>query len=82
MQGASYTTVAATKPHGEWNLAELIVHGAERAEYFLNGKRVNEVGDMRYLDADGEWKPLSSGHISLQAEWAELEYRLVRIREL
>lgn len=82
MQGASYTTVAATRPHGEWNLAELIVHGSERAEYFLNGKRVNEVGDMRYLDADGEWQPLSSGHISLQAEWAELEYRLVRIREL
>ena len=82
MLGASYTIVAATKPHGEWNLAEVIVHGSDRAEYFLNGELVNEVTDLRFLDEAGEWQPLESGHISLQAEWAELQYRVVRIREL
>lgn len=82
LPGASYTSVAATKPHGEWNLAEVIVDGADHATYYLNGKRVNEVRDMRYRDETGQWQPLDSGHISLQAEWAELEYRMVRIREL
>ena len=82
MLGASYTNVAATKPHGEWNLAEVIVHGSKRAEYYLNGKLVNEVTDLRYQDENDEWQPLGSGHISLQAEWAELQYRVVRIREL
>lgn len=82
MLGASYTNVAATQPHGEWNLAELVVHGSERAEYFLNGESVNEVTNMRYLDEEGEWQPLTSGHISLQAEWAEIEYRMVRIKKL
>lgn len=79
---ANYTSVSATKPHGEWNLAELIVHGADRAEYYLNGKLVNEVTDMRYRDETGAWHPLSSGPISLQAEWAELQYRVVRIKTL
>jgi hypothetical protein len=79
---ANYTSVAATKPHGEWNLAEVVVHGAERAEYYLNGKLVSEVTDMRFLDADGEWQPLSFGQISLQAEWAELQYRTIRIKPL
>lgn len=82
LKGANYTSVAATKPHGEWNLAEVIVHGAERAEYYLNGERVSEVTDMRFLDAEGNWHPLSSGHISLQAEWAELQYRAIRIKQL
>ena len=79
---ASYTSVAATKPHGEWNLAEVMVHGADRAEYYLNGKLVSEVTDMRYREADGEWQPLAFGQISLQAEWAELQYRTVRIKPL
>ena len=58
------------------------MHGAERAEYYLNGKLVSEVTDMRFLDADGEWQPLSFGQISLQAEWAELQYRTIRIKPL
>ncbi|MDB4474797.1 DUF1080 domain-containing protein, partial [Opitutaceae bacterium] len=82
LKGANYTSVAATKPHGEWNLAEIIVQGAERAEYYLNGKLVSEVTDMRFLDAEGNWQPLASGPISLQAEWAELQYRAIRIKEL
>jgi hypothetical protein len=82
LKGSSYTTIAATRAHGEWNLAEMIVEGSERATYYLNGKLVNEVTDMRFLDADGTWQPLLSGPIALQAEWAELEYRAVRIKEL
>jgi hypothetical protein len=82
LKRANYTSVAATKPHGEWNLAEVIVHGSERAEYYLNGKLVSEVTDMRFLDAEGNWQPLSEGPISLQAEWAELQYRAIRIKEL
>ncbi|GAB5561002.1 MAG: hypothetical protein SynsKO_26490 [Synoicihabitans sp.] len=82
MQGANYTSIPGTKPHGEWNLAEVIVDGSQRAEYYLNGVLVNEVSDMRFLDANGEWQPLESGYISLQAEWAELQYRTVRIKKL
>ena len=37
---------------------------------------------MRYREADGEWQPLAFGQISLQAEWAELQYRTVRIKPL
>ena len=76
------TSIAATKPHGEWNLAEVIVHGSESAEFILNGQHVGSVSDMRFQDEAGEWQPLTSGPISIQAEWAELEYRAVRIKEL
>jgi len=75
------TSVAATKSHGEWNLAEIIVRGSESAEFILNGKLVGTVSDMRYQDESGQWQPLGSGPISIQAEWAELEYRSIRIRE-
>lgn len=79
---ANYTSVAATRPHGEWNLAEVIVHGADRAMFYLNGVLVNEVRDLRYRDEAGNWQPLESGPISLQAEWAELQYRAIRIKRL
>ena len=85
-KGASGTRVAVSenpeKPHGEWNLAEVIVHGSGKAEFILNGKTLNVIQNMKFQDADGEWKPLSKGHISLQAEWAELEYRVVRVKEI
>lgn len=76
------TSIAATKPHGEWNLAEVIVHGSESAEFILNGQHVGSVSGMRFQDESGAWQPLTSGPISLQAEWAELEYRNIRIKEL
>ncbi len=75
------TSVAATKPHGEWNLAEVIVRGSASAEFYLNGQMVGTVADMRYQDESGQWQPLASGPISIQAEWAELEYRMIRIKE-
>jgi len=75
-------TVHAEKPHGEWNLAEVVVHGSEKAEFYLNGKLLNVIRNMKFEDADGEWKPLEKGHISIHAEWAELEYRAIRIKEI
>lgn len=60
------------KPRGERNLAEFI----------LNGKTLNGIENMKFQDADGEWKPLAKGHIPIQAEWAELEYRTVRVKEI
>jgi len=75
-------TEHAEKPHGEWNLAEVIVHGSEKAEFILNGKTLNVIHNMKFQDPDGEWKPLTKGHISIQAEWAELEYRTVRVKEI
>jgi len=68
--------------HGEWNLAEVVVHGSEKAEFYLNGKLLNVIRNMKFEDADGEWKPLEKGHISIHAEWAELEYRAIRIKEI
>jgi hypothetical protein len=85
-QGAAGTRVAVSenpeKPHGEWNLAEVIVHGSEKGEFILNGKTLNVIHNMKFKDADGEWKPLEKGHISVQAEWAELEYRTIRVKEI
>ncbi|QTN32368.1 DUF1080 domain-containing protein [Akkermansiaceae bacterium] len=75
-------TVLAEKPHGEWNTSEIVVHGSEKAEFYLNGILVNVIHNMKFKDADGKWKPLGKGHISIQAEWAELEYRAVRVKEI
>lgn len=76
------TPIYAENPIGEWNLAEVVVHGSEKAEFYLNGTLVNQVFDMEFLDADEQWKPLGSGQISVQAEWADLEYRVIRLKDL
>lgn len=69
------------KPHGEWNEITLIVRGGQEAIYELNGKVVNRITDLSH-EVDGERVPLQSGRIGLQAEYAELEYRNIRIKEL
>ena len=56
--------------------------GSEKAEFILNGKTLNVIQNMKFQDADGEWKPLEKGHISIQAEWDELDYRAVRVKEI
>jgi Domain of Unknown Function (DUF1080) len=73
------TTIDAAD-HQRWNLVELTVHGDREAEYRLNGVVVNRVFNMQY-NHDG-WRPLASGPIMLQAEWAEVSYRNIRIKEL
>lgn len=76
------TSIHAEKPLGEWNTMDIYVDGSKSAKYYLNNTLVNEVYNMRFLDEDGKWKPLDKGHISVQGEWAELEYKTIRIKEL
>jgi len=57
----------------------LYIYGSESAHFYLNGKSVNKVYDMETLCLDGQWE---EGGITLQAEWAELEYRAVRVKKL
>ena len=77
----SYVTVRNEKPHGEWNEITLTVRGGEKAIFELNGKVVNHVGKMTF-EMDGKRVPLERGRIGLQAEYAELMYRNIRIKEL
>jgi hypothetical protein len=37
---------------------------------------------MKQKDSEGKSIPLDKGHIGIQAEWAELLYRNIRIKEL
>ncbi len=77
----SFVTVQNEKQHGEWNEITLTVRGGEEAIFELNGKVVNIIGKMTYV-VDGKRVPLEKGHIGLQAEYAELMYRNIRIKEL
>ncbi|MEP2775792.1 MAG: DUF1080 domain-containing protein [Luteolibacter sp.] len=72
----------AEKPRGEWNTVDLIVRGSDKAEFFVNGQLVNEVSGLRFKDAEGEWKALEAGFIGLEAEWAQVEFRSIRIQSL
>lgn len=64
-----------------WNVLELTVHGSESAEFSVNGTVVNALFDFE-CNISGNWEPLDNGPIALQAEWAELYFRDVRIRLL
>jgi len=80
--GRSYpTNLGVEKPKGEWNEMEIQVHGAEKATFILNGKVVHEITNMTQKK-NGKTVPLEKGRIGLQAEWAELMYRKIRIKEL
>ena len=64
-----------------WNTIELTVNGSEKAEYKVNGTVVNELFDME-CNENGTWAPLTEGPIALQAEFAEIYFRDVRIKML
>jgi hypothetical protein len=64
-----------------WNVLELTVHGSESAEYSVNGTIVNALYDFE-CNVSGNWEPLDSGPIALQAEWADLYFRDVKIKLL
>ena len=64
-----------------WNIIELTVLGSTSAEYKVNGTVVNRVLDME-CNATGTWQPLDQGPIALQAEFAEVYFRNIRIKEL
>lgn len=75
------TLLGKEKPKGEWNEMEIQVHGSEKAIFILNGEQVHEIRNFTQK-VDGERVPLSEGRIGLQAEWAEILYRNIRIKEL
>ncbi len=56
------------KPHGEWNLVELVAQG-DHVKQYVNGKLVNE-GSGAYP---------ASGKILIQSEGAELYFRDIRL---
>ena len=76
------TQLGVEKPKGEWNEMEIRVEGGKKATFILNGEEVLVVNDMEQKGKDGKYTPLAKGRIGLQAEWAELMYRKIRIKEL
>ncbi|CAA6679179.1 MULTISPECIES: DUF1080 domain-containing protein [unclassified Lentimonas] len=76
------TGLGQEKPKGEWNEMEIRIHGSEKATFILNGEVVLETFNLVQTQKDGTTLPLNKGHIGLQAEWAELMYRNIRIKEL
>lgn len=79
--GRCWTPLGKERPHGQWNQIEIRVYGAERALFFLNGVQVLEIRDFGRTEEEGVF-PLSQGRIGFQAEWAEIYYRNIRIKEL
>lgn len=68
------------KPHGEWNLMEIIVE---------KGKIIHKVNGQEVLRAynsqqpiNGKLQPLNSGKIQIQSEGAEVFYRNIEIKSL
>lgn len=76
------TRLGTEKPRGKWNKMEIRVYGSEKATFILNGEVVLEIFDFVQIAKDGAVSPLEKGHIGLQAEFAELLYRKIRIKEL
>lgn len=76
------TGLGKEKPKGEWNEMEIHIHGSEKATFILNGEVVLETFNLVQLQKNGSSIPLEKGHIGLQAEWAELLYRNIQIKEL
>jgi len=72
---------AQLNKNDDWNVVELTVHGSKDAEYKVNGTVVNRVFDME-CSAGGTWQPLDQGPIALQAEFAEVYFRNIRLKVL
>jgi hypothetical protein len=65
--------------HGDqWVAAELIVHGSELAQHFVEGKLVMEYNGLQLDDGT----PLAKGYIALQAETHPTDFRKVRLLNL
>jgi hypothetical protein len=72
---------SSATPATEWNVIELTVHGSKDATYNVNGKVVNGMTDME-CQVGGNWMPLDHGPIALQAEYAEVFFRNIKIKVL
>jgi hypothetical protein len=66
-----------------WNTVDVIVDG-DHAAYLVNGKLNNRCCKMLYPDPKDSKRmiPLTQGRILLQAEWAEIFYRNIQIKDL
>jgi hypothetical protein len=80
-EGRFRTTVLAEKPQGEWNQLRLEVDADKQAIYELNGIVLNQLQTFKKKVGE-EYVTLDRGKVALQAEYAELWYRNVRIAEL
>jgi hypothetical protein len=66
----------------EWNTLEIVVRG-DTATYIVNGFVNMRVTGLQRWDAQSaSWVKLDRGRIALQAEYAEIFYRNIRIRPL
>ena len=60
---------------------EIRVLANKKATFVLNGEVVNEIMNIQKMEGE-KLVPLTKGYIGLQAEWAELLYRNIRIKKL
>ncbi|HEX8302375.1 MAG TPA: DUF1080 domain-containing protein [Sphingomonas sp.] len=66
----------------EWNTLEIVVRG-DTATYIVNGfVNMRATGFKRWDAASSTWVRLDHGKIALQAEFAEIYYRNIRLRPL
>ncbi len=89
---------SSTPEHDGWNTVEVIVRGSQGSEHIVNGQTVFRAKDLHQLttplsaspapkkgskdEAAKKWKPLGSGRIALQCEYAEVFYRNIEIRQI
>ena len=78
---SSFVSNNAEKKFGQWNEITVTVKSGEEAIFELNGEVVNRTGAMTYV-VDDQRVPLTKGRIGLQAEYAEVLYRNIRIKEI
>lgn len=64
-----------------WNVVELTVHANRDATYTVNGEVANGLTNME-CQINGVWTPLDHGPIALQAEFAEVYFRNIKIKIL
>jgi hypothetical protein len=73
-------SVTNEKPHGEWNVVEVICLG-DTSIHVINGT-VNMVNVDSHLEENGKIIPLTRGNIQLQSEGAEVFFRRMEIRNI
>lgn len=65
-----------------WNKIRVIVRGGN-SEHWVNGTRNNALFDAHWFDRGArQWRPLTGGHVAVQAEGTEIFYRNITIRPL